>query len=91
MTLPAAGGERRTAPPGRRRLTLAERREHGAYVVLAAPDPDGPGPQPGQFYMLAAAERWGGGLDERPYLPRAFSVLRTGQSGLQFMLERGHG
>ena len=24
--------------------------------------------------MLAAAERWGGGADERPYLPRAFSV-----------------
>ena len=31
-------------------------------------------PTPGQFYMLAAAERWGGGADERPYLPRAFSV-----------------
>jgi NAD(P)H-flavin reductase len=26
--------------------------------------------------MLAAAERWGGGEDERPFLPRAFSVLR---------------
>ena len=24
--------------------------------------------------MLAAAERWGGGADERPFLPRAFSV-----------------
>ena len=39
-----------------------------------SPDPAGPRPQPGQFYMLAAAERWGGGEDERPYLPRAFSV-----------------
>ena len=29
--------------------------------------------EPGQFYMLAAAERWGGGADERPFLPRAFS------------------
>ena len=27
--------------------------------------------------MLAAAERWGGGADERPFLPRAFSVLRA--------------
>jgi NAD(P)H-flavin reductase len=26
--------------------------------------------------MLAAAERWGGGEDERPFLPRAFSVMR---------------
>ena len=26
--------------------------------------------------MLAAAERWGGGEDERPYLPRAFSIAR---------------
>ena len=27
--------------------------------------------------MLAAAERWGGGEDERPYLPRAFSFARA--------------
>jgi len=76
-----------SAPFGRRRLTLAARREHGAYVVLAAPDPQGPAPEPGQFYMLAAAERWGGGADERPFLPRAFSVLRVGDDGLEFMLE----
>ncbi len=37
--------------------------------------------------MLAAAERWGGGEDERPFLPRALSVLRTGSDGLEFMLE----
>jgi NAD(P)H-flavin reductase len=37
--------------------------------------------------MLAAAERWGGGEDERPFLPRAFSVLRANDRGLQFMLE----
>jgi NAD(P)H-flavin reductase len=34
-------------------------------------------PRAGQFYMLAAAQRWGGGSDERPFLPRAFSVLRA--------------
>ena len=27
--------------------------------------------------VLAAAERWGGGEGERPFLPRAFSVLRA--------------
>ena len=74
-------------PFGRRELTLSARREHGAYVVLAAPDPQGPPPEPGQFYMLATADRWGGGADERPYLPRACSVLRLGADGLEFMLE----
>ncbi len=76
-----------SAPFGRRRLTVGARREHGAYVVLVAPDPGAPAPLPGQFYMLAAAERWGGGEDERPFLPRALSVLRTGSDGLEFMLE----
>jgi NAD(P)H-flavin reductase len=40
--------------------------------------------------MLAASERWGGGEDERPFLPRACSVLRaTGADSplLEFMLE----
>jgi NAD(P)H-flavin reductase len=38
--------------------------------------------------MLAAAERWGGGEDERPFLPRAFSVMRRHEDGtLDFMLE----
>jgi NAD(P)H-flavin reductase len=51
-------------------------------------------PRAGQFYMLAAAERWGGGSEERPFLPRAFSVLRARERGaggpgarLEFMLE----
>jgi dihydroorotate dehydrogenase electron transfer subunit len=83
----SAADGRTPAPFGRRRVEVAERRELGAYVVLAAPDPDGPAPRPGQFYMLAAAERWGGGEDERPFLPRAFSVLRAGAAGLEFMLE----
>jgi NAD(P)H-flavin reductase len=55
--------------------------------VLEAADPDGPPPRPGQFYMLAAAERWGGGADERPFLPAAFSVLRASAGRLEFMLE----
>jgi NAD(P)H-flavin reductase len=56
--------------------------------VLCTDDPGGPPPDPGQFYMLAAAERWGGGADERPFLPRAFSVLRRHADGrLDFLLE----
>jgi dihydroorotate dehydrogenase electron transfer subunit len=71
-------GEPRTlAPFGRRTLQIAERRAVGAYVVLVAEDPGGPRPRGGQFYMLAAAQRWGGGAEERPFLPRAFSVLRA--------------
>jgi dihydroorotate dehydrogenase electron transfer subunit len=68
---------RTLAPFGRRTLEVVERRAVGAYVVLAVADPDGPPPRAGQFYMLAAAERWGGGEEERPFLPRAFSVLRA--------------
>jgi dihydroorotate dehydrogenase electron transfer subunit len=67
---------RTLAPFGRRRLSVADHTCYGAYDVLRVADPDGPAPRPGQFYMLAAAERWGGGAEERPYLPRAFSFLR---------------
>ena len=50
----------------------------GAYRLIAAIDGEGPpDPRPGQFYMLATAERWGGGGEERPYLPRAFSYARA--------------
>jgi dihydroorotate dehydrogenase electron transfer subunit len=79
---------RRTlAPLGRRWLEVSAVSDLGAYRVLACLDPDGPDPRPGQFYMLAAAERWGGGDGERPFLPRAFSVLRAGQGRLEFVLE----
>jgi dihydroorotate dehydrogenase electron transfer subunit len=60
----------------------------GAYVLIRALDAEGPpDPRPGQFYMLAAAERWGGGGDERPYLPRAFSHARAREGELSFLLE----
>jgi NAD(P)H-flavin reductase len=70
-------------------VPVTAREQHGAYVVLRCNDAEGPRPQPGQFYMLAAAERWGGGEAERPFLPRAFSVLRApAESGeLQFLVE----
>jgi dihydroorotate dehydrogenase electron transfer subunit len=74
-------------PLGRRVAELLERRQYGAYVVLTVADPQGPTPDPGQFYMLTAAERWGGGDDERPFLPRAFSVMSHRDGQLDFLLE----
>jgi dihydroorotate dehydrogenase electron transfer subunit len=83
-----ASSDRTLAPFGRRRLPVVGRREYGAYVVISVADPDGPAPDPGQFAMLATAERWGGGEDERPFLPRAFSVARRHDDGtLDFLLE----
>jgi NAD(P)H-flavin reductase len=81
--------ERTVAPFGRRAVRIVARDEYGAYVVLRCSDPDGPRPDPGQFYMLTAAERWGGGESERPFLPRAFSVLRAPRGGdeLHFLIE----
>jgi NAD(P)H-flavin reductase len=54
---------------------------------LTVDDRNGPTPDPGQFYMLTAAERWGGGEDERPFLPRAFSVMAAHDGTLEFLLE----
>lgn len=75
------------APFGRRLLAVTGIDELGSYQVLRVADPDGPEPEPGQFAMLAAAERWGGGEDERPYLPRAFSFARWVGGEAHFLLE----
>jgi NAD(P)H-flavin reductase len=45
----------------------------GGYRVFSLRDPEGPLPRAGQFYMLATQARWAQ-RDERPFLPRAFSV-----------------
>jgi NAD(P)H-flavin reductase len=75
------------APFGRRVVALRNRRTCGRYVVLAAFDKAARA-QPGQFYMLASAERWGGGEGERPYLGRAVSVMAAADDGLvEFLLE----
>lgn len=79
--------DRVLAPFGARTVPIVGRSEHGAYRVLTCEDADGPDPAPGQFYMLMAAQRWGGGAGERPYLPRAFSVLHAPGGTLQFLLE----
>jgi NAD(P)H-flavin reductase len=62
-----------TAPPGRRLCEVTENRASGGYRVFSLRDEQGPAPDPGQFYMLAAERHWeerGG----RPFLPRALSV-----------------
>jgi dihydroorotate dehydrogenase electron transfer subunit len=84
-----AGAEPRTlAPPGRRLARVTANEAVGPYRLISALDADGPlDPRPGQFYMLAAAERWGGGGDERPYLPRAFSYARARSSSERLQLE----
>lgn len=87
MSAPLA--EPRTlAPLGRRVAEVVDNRAVGAYRLVSARDADGPrDPRPGQFYMLAAVERWGGDGD-RPYLPRAFSYARAHEDGtLDFLLE----
>jgi dihydroorotate dehydrogenase electron transfer subunit len=79
--------EHPTAPFGRRLLTVTANEQLGSYRVLMAADPDGPEPAAGQFAMLAADERWGAGVDERPYLPRAFSYARWQAGEAHFLLE----
>lgn len=75
------------APFGRRRCRVARVERLGPYSVLVVEDPGGPAPQAGQFSMLAAHERWGGGDDERPFLPRAFSVARWRDGEAHYLLE----
>jgi dihydroorotate dehydrogenase electron transfer subunit len=85
--------EPRTLAPPERRVAVVEGVERlGAYDVITALDRSGPPePRPGQFYMLSTAACWGGGGDERPYLPRAFSYARaraeSNAVALDFLLE----
>ncbi len=84
---------RRLAPPERRVAEVRGTRRLGAYDLITARDPVGPpDPRPGQFYMLAAGDGWGGGTGERPFLPRAFSHAAArphpgGGAELDFLLE----
>jgi dihydroorotate dehydrogenase electron transfer subunit len=80
-------GRRAIAPLGRRLLTVTGNDELGSYRVLRVADPEGSNPAPGQFTMLATAEHWGGGEDERPYLPRAFSIARWQDGEAHYLLE----
>jgi len=86
-------GARTLAPPERRLAEVLDCRRAVAYTLITAADSGGPDdPRPGQFYMLAAGEQWGGGASERPYLPRAFSFARArpragGGADLDFLLD----
>jgi NAD(P)H-flavin reductase len=75
------------APFARRELRVTANERLGAYTVLRVAHPDEPAPLPGQFAMIAAVECWGGGQDERPYLPRAFSVARASAGEWHFLVE----
>jgi dihydroorotate dehydrogenase electron transfer subunit len=75
------------APLERRLLTVLGVERLGAYRVLRVADVETPEPQPGQFAMIAAAERWGGGDGERPYLARACSIARRRIGETHFLLE----
>jgi dihydroorotate dehydrogenase electron transfer subunit len=78
-----------TAHFGRRRLQVTGIDQLGAYRVLRVADSEESAgvPRAGQFTMLAAAEHWGGGADERPYLARAFSVARRRAGESHYLLE----
>ena len=83
---------RTLAPPERRVAVVSGVERIGAYSVITAHDTEGPrDPRPGQFYMLATEDCWGGSGDERPYLPRAFSYARAHAEpdgvALSFLLE----
>ena len=82
----AEGGKGPRAPLGRRLCRVTGCEPVGPYRLLAAEDPDGPAPLPGQFYMLTAAAGWGG-ESGRPHLARAFSVCRLRERRLEFLLE----
>jgi NAD(P)H-flavin reductase len=80
-----------TAPFGRRLCEVAANRDSGGYRVVSLVDREGPAPEPGQFYMLAAAEGWGA-REGRAFLPRAISVAAAmpaagGGVRLDFLLE----
>ncbi|HTQ68569.1 MAG TPA: dihydroorotate dehydrogenase electron transfer subunit [Solirubrobacteraceae bacterium] len=75
-----------TASAERRPLEVAANERLGAYRLLRVLDPGGEY-APGQFAMLAAERRWGGGQDERPFLPRALSVARHTGAEAHFLLE----
>jgi dihydroorotate dehydrogenase electron transfer subunit len=79
-----------SAPFGRRLCEVAANSASGGYRVFSLLDRQGPEPEPGQFYMLAAAASWAGG-GERPFLPRAISVAQAGPAAtgvrLDFLVE----
>jgi dihydroorotate dehydrogenase electron transfer subunit len=89
VTVTASAG-RVQAPAGRRLAEVTANVASRGYRIFSALDSEGPAPLAGQFYMLAAGSHWTN-LDERPYLPRAFSVAQAtpepGGVRLDFLVE----
>ena len=83
----SGAADRVQAPFGAREVVVAGTEDVGPYRAFSCLDAAGPEPTSGQFYMLASSERWGGGSEERPYLPRAISVLAASDRQLSFVLE----
>jgi dihydroorotate dehydrogenase (NAD+) catalytic subunit len=80
-----------SAPFGRRLCEVSANRDSGGYRVVSLVDREGPEPEPGQFYMLAAAEGWDS-RDGRAFLPRAISVADVNHASggglrLDFLLD----
>jgi dihydroorotate dehydrogenase electron transfer subunit len=82
--------ERVQAPPGRRMTEVVANAASGTYRIFSALDQGGPMPRAGQFYMLTGGRYWST-RDERPFLPRAFSVASATPEGegvrLDFLVE----
>ncbi len=82
--------ERVQAPPGRRMTEVVANAASGTYRIFSALDQGGPMPRAGQFYMLTGGRYWST-RDERPFLPRAFSVANATPEGggvrLDFLVE----
>jgi len=78
------------APPGRRMTEVVANAASGTYRIFSALDQGGPMPRAGQFYMLTGGRYWST-RDERPFLPRAFSVADATPEGdgvrLDFLVE----
>ncbi len=75
------------APFGAREVAVTTTEQIGPYRVFGCRDELGPRPRAGQFYMLSSSDHWGAGSDERPYLPRAISVLAADDDDLLFVIE----
>ena len=75
-----------SAPFGCRAATITARESHGAYVVIAVQDPTAPAPDRSVLHAQRG-QAVGRGAEERPFLPRAFSVLRIRGRELQFLIE----
>src|SRR4051812_34244453 len=87
---PRPGIERAAAHPGALRPAHPDRRRApGRRRLRGARGRGSRRPPPARRAVLHACRgrRWGGGDDERPFLPRAFSVMRASGDRLEFMLE----